>query len=196
MQMTKTSPAEAVKLARAPGPGQKGAGPLVQFAQSRGLGWLLGFLAASFGAAAIGGAATSRSVETWYPTLRKPRWNPPNWLFGPVWTVLYAQMAVSAWLVRGKVRKEPQYAQAGLIANVAWGAQLGFNVLWSMVFFGRHQIGGGVAVIVALWSAIVATVVLTARVSRGAAALLLPYLAWTSFASALNVRIWQLNNDR
>jgi tryptophan-rich sensory protein len=155
--------------------------------------WLVAFLAICFGAAALGGWSTSRSVNTWYPTLRKPSFLPPGWVFGPVWTVLYAAMAVAAWRVRRAAERTPARATVGQQALVAWGVQLALNVAWSAVFFGQRRVGAAVAVLAALWIAIAVCIERSARVSRQAALLLLPYLAWTSFAAALNVRIWQLN---
>jgi len=155
--------------------------------------WLVAFLVSTFAAAAVGGRSTSRSVSTWYPTLRKPSFTPPDWVFGPVWTGLYASMAVSAWLVTRAAGRAPATATVGRQAVAAWGLQLALNVAWSAVFFGQRRIGAAVAVIVALWTAIAVCVERSARVSRPAALLLLPYLAWTTFAAVLNVRIWQLN---
>lgn len=155
--------------------------------------WLVAFLAICFGAAALGGWSTRRSVNTWYPTLRKPSFLPPGWVFGPVWTVLYMAMAVAAWLVRREAERTPARATVGQQALVAWGVQLALNVAWSAVFFGQRRVGAAVAVLAALWIAIAVCIERSARVSRQAALLLLPYLAWTSFAAALNVRLWQLN---
>ena len=143
-------------------------------------------MGASFAAAAVGGAFTARSVNGWYRTLRKPRWTPPDRVFGPVWSVLYTLIGVSGWLIwrrsgRGGVSRS---------ALPAWWLQLALNVVWSAVFFGCRSIGGGLVVIVALLLSIAAC---AARASRPAAALLVPYLAWSSFAAALNWRIWRLN---
>jgi translocator protein len=158
-------------------------------------GWLLGFLGASFGAAALGGLFTARSVGTWYRALRKPRLTPPDRVFGPVWTALYALMALAAWLVRrapgGGHASSPD--RPARLALGAWGLQLGLNVLWSAVFFGARRIGAGLAVIASLWVAVAACAALAARVTPAAGWLLLPYLGWTTFASFLNLRIWQLN---
>jgi len=165
-------------------------------AREQSLGWLLGFLAASFGAAALGGLLTARSIDSWYRTLRRPAWTPPDWVFGPVWTALYAQIAVAAWLVRRAMRREPAQTGAGAAALVAWGVQIFLNVAWSAVFFGGRSVAGGLGVIAALWTAIAATAALAARVTGPAGALLLPYLAWTTFASAINFRLWQLNRRR
>jgi len=158
-------------------------------------GWLLGFLGLTAGAAALGGAFTAPAVNTWYRTLRKPTWNPPNWLFGPVWTLLYAMMAVSAWLVYREMPTAGPGRGEGRLALAAWMAQLALNISWSAAFFGRRRIGAAVAIISALWSAILTTVLLSARVAKPAALLLLPYLAWTTFAGFLNYRVWQMNRD-
>ncbi len=157
------------------------------------LGALLAYLAAAFGAAALGGAFTARAVRGWYRSIERPRWNPPDRVFGPVWTLLYLQMAVAAWLVRREARNRPERAESGERALRLWSAQLVLNVLWSAVFFGLRSIGGGVLVIAPLWALIAATTVAAGRVSRLGGLLLLPYLVWTTFASALNLRIWQLN---
>ena len=138
-------------------------------------------LAIAFGAAAVGGLATARSLRTWYVTLPKPSWNPPNWVFGPVWTILYAAMAVASWLV-WRVRDEHEIAVA-----LAWyAAQLVLNVLWSFAFFGLRRPRAGVAVIVTLLCAIAGTIVSFAPLSSIAAALLVPYLLWVTFATLLN----------
>ena len=161
---------------------------------ARSLLALGGFLGASFGAAAFGSYFTAESVETWYPTLEKPSWRPPNAAFGPVWTVLYTLMGVSAWLVWKQqptvAAESPQRKQA----LAAWVIQLLLNAAWSAAFFGARSPGGGLAVISLLVPSIAATAALSGRVSKPAGLLLLPYLAWTSFAAALNTRIWQLND--
>jgi benzodiazapine receptor len=147
---------------------------------------LAAFLGASYAAAGIGTFWTVRAIPTWYRSLSKPGWTPPDFVFGPVWTALYTAMGVSAWLVsRGGSR--------GRAPLTAWSVQLLLNVAWTAAFFGRRSPLAGVGVIAALWLAIVSTIALSARVSRVSAALLLPYLAWTSFAAALNFRIWTLN---
>ncbi len=150
---------------------------------------VLGFVVVCFAAAAVGGSLTASSVGGWYQTLAKPALNPPDWVFGPVWTTLYAMMAVAAWLVwrRGGWR-----AQRGPL--VLFFIHLAINVAWSGVFFGLQSPGGGLAVIVLLWLAIVATAAVFWRQSRAAALLLMPYLVWVSFASYLNFAIWRLNS--
>lgn len=141
-------------------------------------------VASCVAAAAIGGIVTGRSLRDWYPALRKPRWNPPNAVFGPVWSVLYLAMAVAAWLV---------WREAGWSAALGiFAAQLAINVLWTVAFFGQRRPRDAVAVILALWVAIAATIAAFWPVSPLAAALLLPYLAWVTFASALNVAIARL----
>jgi len=145
-------------------------------------------LAACFGAAALGGLVTGPAVGTWYQEIRKPSFSPPNWVFGPVWTLLYAMMAVAAWLVWR------QSAAAGRsVPLVLFGVQLALNAAWSLIFFGLRSFGGAFADIVALWLAIVATLVAFLRVSAVAGLLLVPYLAWVSFAAVLNFAIWRLN---
>jgi tryptophan-rich sensory protein len=139
------------------------------------LGWLVAFLAASFGAAGLGSAASQRPIRLWYRTLRKSRANPPSWVFGPVWTALYTLMAISAWLVRRGMQRDPARAGAGLAALWLWTIQLAQNLAWSMVFFGRRSIGGGLGVIVPLCAAIAGSAACAARVAapgeRAAAAL-------------------------
>jgi translocator protein len=161
-------------------------------ADSRDLRWLALYLFGSFAAAGLGGLSTARAIPTWYRTLRKPGWNPPDAAFGPVWSVLYTFMAFAAWLVRRGMRR-PQCAATGTVALRLWWLQLGLNLAWSLTFFGRRRPGWALVVISMLEVTIIATTVAAARVSRLAAALLTPYAVWAAFASALNFRIWQLN---
>jgi len=151
---------------------------------------IIGFvawLAVSFVAAAIG-AAASIQAGPFYTQLVRPEWAPPPALFGPVWTVLYALMGVAAWLVWrvGGFR-------SARVALVLFLVQLALNALWSWLFFGWHLGGAAFADIVLLWALIVATMVSFWRVKPLAGALLVPYLLWVSFASALNWSVWQLN---
>lgn len=146
---------------------------------------LLVFLALTFAAAGFG---AQFGPGPWYEALRKPAWNPPGWVFPPVWTVLYAMMAVAAWLVWRGAR--PGAARTPL---ALWTVQLLLNAAWSWLFFGRQRPDLAFADIVLLWLAIVATLAAFARVSRAAAALLAPYLAWVTFAAVLNAAIWRLN---
>jgi tryptophan-rich sensory protein len=147
-------------------------------------------LAVPFGVAVIGGIATGSSVSTWYPTLTKPAWTPPAWVFGPVWTLLYLMMGVASWLVwQKRGQNEAQVRRA-----LGWyGLQLSLNLGWSLIFFGLQQVGLALIEIVALWSALLITIIKFGRIRRDAAWLLLPYLLWTTFATALNASIWWLN---
>ena len=131
---------------------------------------------------------TAGSVTSWYRTIATPEWNPPNAVFGPVWTALYIGMGIAFALVVAS----PAGARRSR-AMVAFIAQLILNGAWTMVFFGLHAIGPALAIIIGLWLAIAVTLVLFERVKPVAFALLVPYLAWVSFASVLNGAIWLLN---
>ncbi|MDB4665276.1 tryptophan-rich sensory protein [Verrucomicrobia bacterium] len=144
-------------------------------------GWfLICFLAASLGAFFGPGA--------WYESLAKPFWNPPGWIFGPVWGLLYTLMAVAAWLIW---REGGWQKQRGPIGIFLW--QLALNALWSPLFFGLQMPGIACAEILLLWGMIVATIRVFYPVNPRAAMLLVPYLAWVSFASILNGTLWYLN---
>jgi len=149
---------------------------------------LVPFVVVCFTAAAVGALFTHTSVNTWYTQLRRPEWTPPNWIFGPVWTVLYLLMAVSAWIV-WRSSSWPESAAALML----FGVQLLLNSLWSVIFFGLRRIGAAFGEILILWTMIVATTVAFLPISLLAAWLLIPYLAWVGFASYLNFRIWQMN---
>lgn len=141
--------------------------------------WLPVFLVISFAAAA---PAALWPVDRWYFGLAKPTWNPPNWVFGPVWTLLYAMIGVAAWRAwRARAPMTP------------WAVQWVLNVAWTGIFFGAHAMGWAFVEICALWAAIAWAMATAARHDRPAAALLVPYLAWVSFAAALNCSIWWLN---
>jgi len=146
---------------------------------------LAGWLALSFAVASIG--AFFMPGE-WYAGLKKPSWNPPNWLFGPVWTALYTIMAIAAWLV-WKNGNSP----ARRLALCFFMAQIFFNALWSPLFFGLHNPAMAFADIVLLWLALSGTVIAFWKVRPIAGWLLVPYLAWVTFAAVLNFAIWQLN---
>ena len=141
-----------------------------------------------FAAAGLGGLVTTPRIPTWYADLAKPGWTPPDWIFGPVWTALYLMMAFSAWLV---------WRQAGLagarLPLALFGIQLLLNSLWSVLFFGLQNPGAAGVEIILLWVAILATLLAFWRQSNLAGALLVPYLAWVSFAAVLNVTIWWMN---
>jgi tryptophan-rich sensory protein len=145
---------------------------------------LIAFGAAAAAAALIGGLGVAGTTAE-YQSLEQPSWAPPSWLFGPVWTVLYAMIAVAGWLV---------WRRAGWTgALTVYAAQLVLNALWTPIFFGFGQYGLALADIVVLWVLIGVTIGMFRRVSGAAAALLLPYWAWVTFATALNAWIWYHN---
>jgi tryptophan-rich sensory protein len=148
---------------------------------------LVGWLFVSFVAAAIGGAASIQAGPL-YVQLARPGWAPPSFLFGPVWTVLYALMGIAAWLVWrvGGFR-------AARSALILFLVQLALNALWSWLFFGWHRGALALADILLLWALIAAALVAFWRIKPLAGVLLVPYLLWVSFASALNYAVWQLN---
>ena len=150
---------------------------------------LAGFVIVCFSAAGLGALATTPELDGWYATLAKPWWNPPGWVFGPVWSTLYLMMAVAGWLV-WRTRSTGSVA----LPLALFVVQLVLNVAWSWVFFGAHQPGWAAVEIVVLWTAIAATLVTFARRSRVTGGLLVPYLLWVTFAAALNVAIWRLNS--
>lgn len=148
-------------------------------------GALVGFITVCLGAGILGSVATRGGLVPWYATLTKPSWTPPPWLFGPVWTLLYIGMAVAAWRVwQGRDGAGPMRLFA---------MQLALNTLWSFLFFGMQRPDLAFVDIVALWLSIAATLASFWRRDRVAGALFVPYLAWVSFASALNLAIWRLN---
>ena len=146
---------------------------------------LVGWLVVTFAAAWIG----SRYMPgAWYASLAKPSWNPPNAIFGPVWTVLYVLMGVAAWLVW----KKAGFSGAGA-ALILFIVQLALNALWSYLFFGQHRPDAAFFDIIALWAAILVVAALFWRVDRIAGGLMVPYALWVTFASYLNFVLWRLN---
>ncbi len=143
----------------------------------------------SLGAGYVGSLFTVTGPGSWYALINKPAFNPPNWLFGPVWTSLYVLMGISLFLVWRKGWKN-EAVRAGVKLFII---QLGFNIVWSYFFFGLHNPRLAFMEIIALWLAIIATIIAFNRVNRVAAKLLWPYVAWVSFAAFLNYTIWQLN---
>lgn len=145
-------------------------------------------IATCMAAALIGGFFTARAVKEWYPSLKKPSWNPPSWAFGPIWTILYILMAISAWLV---------WKEGGLMQQIIplslFGIQLIFNVVWSWLFFYKRSIRGGLYEIVMLWILILATLLAFWSATIIAGLLFVPYLVWVSIASYLNYTVWKLN---
>lgn len=140
------------------------------------------FLAAVLAVAVLGSLATSGAVDGWYAEAEKPGFTPPNWVFGPVWSALYVAMAVAAWLV---------WRNGG--STRIWWVQLALNLAWTPVFFALEQTWLALVVILALDVAVLATLVGFRRHSRPAAWLIAPYLAWTLYATALNLGVAVLN---
>jgi benzodiazapine receptor len=145
---------------------------------------LLVFLVLLGATGALGG---QWGADAWYKRLSKPAWTPPNWLFPPVWLVLYLMIAMAGWLIwiSGDENRP-------LILGI-WAVQLILNASWSYIFFGRHQLGWGLAEIVALWVSIVGFIVTAWSVDQTASLLFFPYLIWVSYAAALNASIWMRN---
>lgn len=144
-------------------------------------------LVACYAVAALGGIATGPNIRSWYAYLVKPPWTPPNWLFGPVWSLLYTLMGLSAWLVwlsGAPTRRRPL---------LVFALHLVLNLAWSWLFFGWHLLLLALIEIVLLWAAIAWTTLEFRRVSPRAAWLLVPYLAWVAYAATLNAGIWWLN---
>ena len=150
---------------------------------------LLASVAVCFIAAAIGGYFTSPEIAGWYAGLAKPDFTPPDWVFGPVWTVLYLLMGISLYMVweRNAGKKEERWPL------IVFGAQLGLNVLWCFAFFGMQSAELGFAVIALLWGAILATMYEFGKLHENAWALLVPYFLWVSFAAVLNFAIMLMN---
>lgn len=140
-------------------------------------------------AGAIGTVFAVSSIQTWYASLQKPWFNPPNWLFGPAWLTLYFLMGISLYLVWAKGREKGAVKTAMLV----FGMQLVLNALWSIIFFGLKSPFYAFIEIVFLWIVILATIVTFHPISKKASLLLLPYIAWVSFAAMLNFSVWMLN---
>jgi benzodiazapine receptor len=150
---------------------------------------LLASLTVVLAAGGIGSLATTRAIPTWYKSLVKPSFNPPEWLFGPAWTMLYLLMAVAVFLVW----KQGFGVPGVKLALAVFLVQLVLNALWSVLFFGLRSPLAGLVEIAVLWVAILATIILFFRVSVPAGVMLLPYIAWVSFAAVLNAAIFVLN---
>jgi translocator protein len=155
--------------------------------RSRQILALIGFIGAAFIAGAIGSWATFPNVRDWFPLLLKPAWNPPGWLFGPVWTTLYVLMGVAIWRAwRAGGPAAPHLVRVYFV-------QLFFNALWSVLFFGLKQPAWALADILVLWGLLVWLQVGLWRSDRVAGALWVPYVLWVGFATALNAAIVRLN---
>ena len=166
------------------GPSDKG----TKFSTTQQVVGLVVAILICFAASGIGGLATASQITGWYADLDKPTWTPPDWVFGPVWTLLYLMMAIAAWLVW----RQDGFAGAKLPLFL-FAIQLVLNTLWSVLFFGLQNPAAAAGEIVLLGAAILATMIAFWKRSKWAGLLLLPYLLWVSFAALLNVAIWRLN---
>lgn len=147
---------------------------------------LAGLILLCLAVGSIGGLASASSIDSWYRTLAKPSWNPPDWVFGPVWTTLFIMMAIAAWLVwRTKDRIAP--------AMTLFFVQLALNLAWSFLFFGARSPGLALIEIVFLWLSVLFTMLAFFGRQTVAGWLFVPYLAWVSFAAVLNLTIWMMN---
>lgn len=151
---------------------------------------LLSSLVLCLGAGGIGAYYTIPSINDWYELLQKPIFTPPNWVFGPVWIVLYILMGIALYIVW---QKQGQRGQNKAASYTWFGIQLVLNIVWSVVFFGLHSIYGGLIIIVALWLSIAMTIRAFSKQATVAAWLLVPYLVWVSYACVLNYSFWRLN---
>jgi tryptophan-rich sensory protein len=151
---------------------------------------LIGFIAVCLGVSAVGGAVTSSSVEGWYHTINKPAFNPPNWIFAPVWLTLFIFMAIAGWRVWKSPFSSARKAGLGL-----FGLQLVLNLTWSILFFGFLRIDLALIDIALLLVVIVATMIVFWKVDRYAGILFVPYVLWVAFATFLNLSIWVLNSS-
>jgi len=138
---------------------------------------------------AISGFFTATGVESWYQTINKPSWNPPGWIFAPVWTTLYIMMGVALFLVWKSDSSDILKKTAITLFTI----QLVLNFFWSFIFFDQHQIGWALVEIIAMWIFILLTIFAFGNISKLAAWLLVPYISWVSFATILNYTIWKLN---
>jgi translocator protein len=136
----------------------------------------------------VGGRWTGPEIPGWYRTLRKPSFNPPSWVFAPVWTTLYLLMAIAAWLVAGA-----EESTARTVSLFLFFVQLALNLAWSWIFFRKHAIAAAAMELFVLWASIVAMVYAFGQSEPVGAWLLAPYLGWVSFAAVLNASIWRLN---
>lgn len=138
----------------------------------------------------LSGMVTRESITTWYPTLVKPIFNPPNWIFAPVWTALYLMMGVAGGLVWNQIETQPELVKKGFLFFII---QLGLNALWSYLFFGLHNPFLALIEVVLLLLMIFETYVVFKKINKIAGMLMVPYLCWVTFATILNASIWWLN---
>ena len=156
--------------------------------RSRDLLSLFAFIILCLAVSAGGGAITATSVDTWYQALEKPPFNPPNWVFAPVWTALYILMGIAAWRV-WRLRS----FEATLKAFAVFGVQLCLNLAWSFLFFGLQRTDLALVEIVILFCAIITNTIMFWRIERLAGLLFVPYVAWVTYATMLNASLWLLN---
>ena len=156
--------------------------------ESRNLVSLFAFIIICLIISGIGGAITASSVETWYQALEKPIFNPPDWVFAPVWTLLYIIMGIAAW----RVWRLRSFEATGKALGV-FALQLGFNLAWSFLFFGLQRIDLALVEIVILLVAIIVNAIMFWRIDRLAGLMLMPYIAWVTYATVLNATLWLLN---
>ena len=151
---------------------------------------ILIFVLTCFGIGYVSGMVTRSSVLTWFPTLVKPSFNPPSWVFAPVWSLLYIMMGIAAGLVWSRIDFEKEAVRKALLF---FAIQLGLNALWSILFFGlKNPMLAGVEIVL-LWLMIYETYIKFGKIDKIAGYLFIPYLLWVSFASVLNISIWWLN---
>jgi len=155
---------------------------------SRDVLGLFTFIILCLAVSGIGGAITATSVATWYQTLEKPPFNPPDWVFAPVWTALYILMGIAAW----RVWRVRSFEVTGKALTV-FAVQLGLNLAWSFLFFGLRRIDLALVEIVILLCAIITTTIMFWRIDRLAGLLFVPYAAWVTYAIVLNASLWLLN---
>jgi benzodiazapine receptor len=158
-------------------------------ADGRSIAKLAGAVAACEAAGGIGAFLSREGLQEWYPKLYKPSFNPPDWVFGPTWTLLHALMGTALWLVE----ERGEDGAAKRTSRVFFGTQLLLNVLWTHVFFRRRSPGWAFVEVLVLLATIAATVASFSKVCRTAALLLVPYLLWSGFAAVLTFCIWRLN---
>jgi translocator protein len=137
----------------------------------------------------ISGIFTAANIPTWYASLNRPSWSPPNYLFGPVWTTLYIMMGIALYLIIQSNASEPLKRKA----YTYWGIQMVLNFLWSWIFMYLHQIGFALVEIIAMWIMILMTIITFSKINKTAAYLLVPYISWVSFATLLNGAFYILN---
>jgi translocator protein len=138
---------------------------------------------------AVSGFFTTTEIPGWYQTINKPSWNPPSWIFAPVWTTLYVLMGIALYLV-WKAEADPIMKKTAI---AFFAIQLVFNFFWSFIFFNQHLPGWALVDIIVMWLFILLTIFTFAGINTIAAWLLVPYISWVSFASILNYTIWKLN---